>query len=92
MPGCREGDLAVVVGNDWMLPDERQYIGTFITCGKGSVRYDKYGFDIEKPSQPLLDAYLGTYKWAADSCLQPIRPQPKIIETDKVKELETNYG
>ncbi len=88
MPGCKQGDLAVIVYSEILNAIEKMYIGTFLTCGKPSVVDNTHGFDIIKPSQPLLDENFNKFCWAADSCLQPIRPQPKVNETDKLNELE----
>ncbi len=88
MPGCKQGDLAVIIYNDRLLNDERQYVGTFITCGQFAVMEGDPSWEILKPSQPMVDQFKRPYGWVADYCLFPIRGAPKARETDKVDELE----
>ena len=85
MPGCKTGDLAVLIYHPEFSEHERQYLGTFITCGKGYTKDGKAMWKIVKPSQPLLDPEGNSYYGVADCGLQPIRDtriDDKVLEHD----------
>jgi len=89
MPGCKRGDLAVIVYHPEYSEHEKQYLGTFLTCGKGYIGKDgKAMWKIVKPSQPLLDPEGSPYSGVADCGLQPIRGT-RI--DDKVPEHDYSY-